>query len=279
MRLDQLFVKHEEREKTAFSCSDYGKTNLDLYYSFIGEKKTNPIEWFTMVRLGAGKGAEENLLKVLKDSGIVNEDYVQEEDGRVEMSRYGFEIHGYIDAITKEGLPVEIKTINNKNTYDILSYQQNKPRENYVGQLAMYMDFLGVDTGYLFVASLDGLNTFLFECKKVGDLLYKCGETMVDLRAQYESWAKLYKENIVPKKEPNVFEYRYKIPVEEIDWSKISDTDISKARTNKKVIGDGWQIQYSPYKDLILKRQGVTPGYSDEELEFIKKVTKGYSAK
>jgi hypothetical protein len=68
------------------------------------------------------------------------------------------------------------------------------------------------------------------------------------------------------------------VPIEEIDWAKISKSNITKARNNRKVIGDHpFWVHYSPYKNLILEKEGVTPGYTDKEIEKIKELTKGYS--
>jgi hypothetical protein len=40
-----------------------------------------------------------------------------------------------------------------------------------------------------------------------------------------------------------------------------------------------FKIDYSPYKDYIIKAQGATLGYTPEEIEKIKELTKGFSAK
>lgn len=275
-----LKYEEERREKKAFYASDYGKLDIDLYFSFAGEKKTNPPEWNETLKWGAGKGVEEQMLKILKMNGVVKEDYTQEQHGRIEMIREDIQINGYIDAMTIDGLPIEIKSVNNANKFDVMKYDKGEPRENYVGQLAIYMDYLGVDKGYLFVSTIDGLHYYWFECIRIGKLKYKCGNTVVDLFNEYARWYVLYNENVL-KKVPPECPIRYKIPVDEIDWTKVSKTDISKARTNQKVIGDpdSWKIQYSDWKDKIIELQGATLGYSDEELLKINLATKGYSKK
>lgn len=277
MKLSDFKINERNKEKTAFYASDVMKPVLDLYLSF-KEKPTNPPHWYDTAKFGAGKGVEEALLKVLKDSGFVNEDYIQEEHGRVDFIREGVEIHGYIDAMTKDGLPIEIKSINNANKFDIAKYDRGEPRENYVGQLSVYMDSLDVDIGYLFVCSIDGLHRYLFECKRIDKCKFKCGNITVDIDKEYKKWAILKKGNIDVDVMPDPFEYRYKYDIKELDWSKISVGAISLARNNKKVIGD-WQVLYSPYTDRILELQGATRGYTDEEIEYIKEKTKGYSSK
>lgn len=277
MILDKLQYLSPPYTKTHFSASDFGKSELELWLKMNNVPETNPSNWRSYTRMNAGNGVEEVLLKTLQDSGVVDEYYIQEFDGRVEFDREGLEIHGYMDAVTKEndlgvepGVPIEIKSINNKNTFDIRDYTNGKPRENYVGQLAIYMDFLKSDVGYLFVCSVDGLHSFFLKCEKVGDGLYKCGSVVVNINNEYKRWAKILKQK------PDIFEYRYKYPLEKIDWKKLSKSAISKARNNQAVLGD-WQITYSPYKDFIIELQGETLGYTDKELIFIRDKTEGYT--
>ncbi len=278
MKLTEFKLKQEKREKKAFYASDVLKPVLDLYFSFKGVEPTNPMEWYSTLRFGAGNGVEASMLKILKDSGFVNEDYDQKVHGRIEIEREGIKINGYIDAITKDGLPIEIKSINNKNQFDIAKYEDGKPRQNYVGQLAIYMDALNVDSGYLFVASIDGLNYFLFECKKIGERKYKCKDTEVDLDIEYKKWSNLFKEYVEKDIVPPATEYIYKHDVNKIDWSKVSKSAISKARNGHAVVGD-FQIAYSPYKDKIIELQGSQLGYSEDEIKIIKEKTAGYSAR
>ncbi len=274
--LQTLTWKEEVKPKKYFHASDFQKPIYELWLKFKGTPPTNPTTWQDRLKFGAGKGVETSMLDTLKQNGIVNEDYNQEEHGGFKMERNGITISGYMDAVSKDGFPIEIKSINNKNEWDIKKYSEGIPRESYVGQLAIYMDNLGVDTGYLFVASIDGLNTFWLECKKISDGKYQCGQVIVDLNEEYRKWAKLYNEYILTDKEPSVWQYVYKKDVDKIDWKTISAGDISKARNGKKVIGD-WQVIYSQYADLIIEKQGQTRGYSLEELERINELTKGYT--
>lgn len=278
---NKIKIVKENKEKGSFYCSDYGKNPLDLYFKLKNEPETDPMDWPTMARLGAGKGAEVEMLQLFKDNGIVPADYEQETHGRVDFIREGIEIHGYIDAIVGEndkglevGSPIEIKTINNANRFDVARYFEGNPRENYVGQLAIYMDFLGKETGYLFAISLDGLNKFWFECKKIGEHEYKCGNTIVNVLNEYKRWADVFK-NVLENKIPE-WNVRYKVPVEEIDWSLMETEKIKKALLGT-VIGDPdkWQIDYSPYKTKILELQGQSLGYTDLEKQKIRELS-GY---
>lgn len=275
LNLDTLEYTREEKVKDAFYASDVLRPAFELYHRFIGTKETNPIKWYDTLKMGAGNGVEEAMLRVLKDSGVVDKEYNQHEHGKVSYDKHGVPIHGRIDAITKQGIPIEIKSINNKNAWDIMSYENNMPRENYVGQLSVYMDYLGVDTGYLFVASVDGLNRFWFECKRNGDV-FTCGRVKFDLAKEIKRWKNLWDNHVVPRVEPDPFEYIYKYKIEELDWKTISADKISKARNNKAVIGD-YQVGWSGYKDLWISRQGETAGYTAEELIKINELTTGYS--
>ena len=96
--------------------------------------------------------------------------------------------------------------------------------------------------------------------------------------------ANLYADNIQKRIEPDLWENgAYKQAVDKIDWKKISNSDISKARMGYKVIGSDpanqWKINYSQYKDLLIKAQGSSVGYNENELLAIRSATKGYSSK
>jgi hypothetical protein len=275
INIEQLKLKQEDRKRDAFFPSDYGKPLFDLYNSFVGTPKTNPLEWYDTIRMGAGNGVEQQLLRVLKDSGIVKDDYDQNVHGKIEFGYKDITVRGRVDAITTDGYPIEIKSINNKNRWDIAAYKDGYPRENYVGQLAIYCHALGVSTGYMFVSSVDGLERFLFECTG-GPFEFKCGNVVVDLRKEYDRWNDFYNKHVLTGVEPDPFEYTYKYPVETINWRKVSKEKISKARNNHAVIGD-YQVQYSQWKDLWIQKQGVSAGYTPEELKKIRELTDGYS--
>ena len=133
----------------------------------------------------------------------------------------------------------------------------------------------GVDIGYLFVSSVDGLNRFWFKCKRTTSS-FICGNTIFALDKELARWKKLYEENVITKIEPDIWEYKYKYPIEEIDWTKISANKISSARNNRAVVGD-YQITYSSWRDLWVKKQGEHLGYNAEELIKINEMTSGYT--
>lgn len=274
-------LKYEDtprKDDNVFHASDFGKPILDIYYRLTGVPKSNPPHWYDTLKWGAGLGVESAMLKLLKYNKIVAEDYDQNVQGAFSVEREGITLNGHMDAISLTGFPIEIKSINNKNIIDVKNYENQTPKENYVGQLAVYMDILGVDTGYLFACTIDGLSTFWFECKRIKDRQFQCGTVTVDLDKEYKKWAKLKTEYVDKQIQPPVNQYLYKRDIDTIDWTKVSDGDISKARNGHKVLGD-WQIIYSPWKDRIIKEQGAELGYNAEEITKIKEYTKGYSSK
>lgn len=296
-----LKFNQEKRQRKNFHPTDSEKLEADIWCELKGIEPTNPPVWTDSLKWSAGKGVEEAMTKILKDNGNISTEYNQDIQESTKIEREGVVISMKFDALTKEselkcddnvlpqgktlklkdGEPLEIKSINNKNFFDIQKYIDNNPKSSYVMQLSMYLDALKQETGYLFVASIDGLNAFLFECKKIEAGIYQCGNTKVDIGAEYKRFAEINRKFLAGE-EPNWFEEIYKIPVEEIDWSKVSKGDISKARNNQKVIGSEgkWKLDYSPFKDFILEKQGIKDrGYTEEEIEKIKLATKGYSIK
>jgi hypothetical protein len=276
INLDSLRYVEEDREKKAFYASDFGKSKLDLFFAFTGEKKTNPPQWYETLKWAAGKGVEEAMLKILKTNGHVPGNYDQREHGRIEKEYKNIKIHGYIDAKHVSSIPIEIKSVNNANKWDVSNYKNGYPKENYVGQLGIYMWAEGVDQGLLFVSTIDGLETFIFEAKWIRPGVVQCGNTIVDIFAELDRWNDLWEKHIEPKVMPDIWEYVYKKDIETLDWKKVSASDISKARNGHKVIGD-WQIGWSSWKDKIVALQGSTIGYTDKELARIKELTEGYS--
>lgn len=302
IKTPKLTYNEERRWRTSFRASDFGKSAIDIKLELQKVEPTNPKQWFETLRMAAGKGVELAMVEVLKQNKVVDQEADQEKQEKTVIEREGVTISMLFDAVgvkaggkisgqglnlpndieveIGEGEPIEIKSINNKNSFDIQDYNDGKPRESYVGQLAIYMDALGKKRGHLFCSTIDGLYTFWFVCEDIGDGKYKCGETIVDVKEEYKRFAKIWAEKDT---EPDWFECgRYKVPVSEIDWTKVSTSKISDVRNGRKIIGDEgqWKILYSNYQDLIISKQGITERrYSEEELEQIKAATAGYSAK
>lgn len=274
LSLKEFRTNNESRERKAFYASDYGKSNLDLYFSWIDEPRTDEIEWRNKLLFGSGNGLEEALKDVLVDSGYLDPDYDQREHGRVELYTHNIDINGYIDFILKDGTPLECKSTG--SYYNLKKCGQGDVRDSYVGQLATYMEYLGKEKGYLFIASLDGSTTILKECNKIEDYTYKCGKTTVNLSDEWLRWAKLHQNHIVPEELPDIWEYRYKYDIDKIDWKTIPSGKISKARNNREVLGD-YQVHYSDWKSKIIELQDETEEYKPSEIARIQAYTKGYT--
>ena len=294
----KLEYKEEQRKRNSFYASDSCKLGIDITLELQDTPKTNPTLWNNTLRMAAGKGVELQMIDILKQNNIIDKDYDQEKIPTTSIIRNGIEIRMRFDAIIKKGgailkgedsrLPnnveikleegevLEIKSINNKNSFDIQDYINNNPRESYVMQLSMYMDALEKERGHLFVSAIDGLNYFWFVCNRLHDRVYQCGNVVVDLDKEYARFAEIWANK---DKEPNWFEETYKLDLEKIDWTKLSAGNISKARNNALVIGSEgkFKIDYSPYKDLIIQKQGATKGYTNEELAVIAVKTKNYT--
>lgn len=277
--LDSLVTKNNSQERPGIHASDAGKPAIDLYFRMTGEKPTNEPTWRNKVKWWAGLGIEEGFIRVLKDSGIVPEDYDQDKHGLVEREHEGILITGHMDGNTsldQTGEPIEIKSFNNMNYQGIKECQAGTPRKSWVQQLAMYLYLTKVSKGHLFAMTIDGNNVFHFECNDLGDGRYKCGTVVVNPEKELKRLIGIYKHNVLTKTLPDIWEYRYKDDIETIDWKSLSKDTISKARNNKKVIGS-FEVQYSNYKDKIAQLQGTTLEYTEQELMRIKELTNGYS--
>jgi hypothetical protein len=274
--IDSIFAEEpREKAKNSFWASETELNVFDTYHRWIGTEPTNPPDAKTKVIFSAGKMIEEALVQRMVELGYC-EDF-GEDQKRIEMEREGVPISGYIDAVLADGTPVEIKTC--YGDYQEKEIAAGKPRTSYLKQLAIYMDFLDKDRGVLFYMNR-GLGTMhefvltrengMFVCNKVDPVEKTSEETGVsfDINDVYKRWARLYKNNVLPKVEPKS-EYRYKYEINEENFGELSKYMLTKILNGNKVLGD-WQVIYSSYKDLILEREGTGLGYTPEELDIIK---------
>ena len=186
---------------------------------------------------------------------------------------------------------VEIKSFyGSMQSYELAS---GKPRTSYLKQLAIYMDATNLNKGILLYMDRGTGQMFQFNLERAEGLMFVCTSankdgyavvTQFDLSEDYKRFAKIWNDYIIPDVEPDS-DFIYKIPPAQVDWHSLPANQISKARNNQKVIGSGWQVAYSPYKDLIVakeaKKYGRTfedyIGYSASELAEIKELTSGYT--
>jgi len=262
----------KEHKRTSFWATDCEKPLFDLYHSWIGTKPTNPMEAEKQTMFIAARMCEVALVETLDKMGYLQE--VKEGQQRIEMTRMGVPISGYLDGRFKEGWPLEVKTY--YGVYQAKELREGKPRSSYLKQLAVYMDALNEDRGKLVYMDRGTGEMHEFTLLRTGKTSFKCLAVEFDLNDTYKRWNKLYMDHVIPKKEP-ASEFRYKIPIDQLKWETLSKSDIGKARNNKKVIGDSWQVAYSPYKNLIIEREGSCIGYSDSEIAQIKTLTSGFT--
>ena len=265
---------NEPRTKNSFWATDSEKMAFDIYHAWIGTEPTNPMDAEKLMMFSSAKMIELAYVEILKDS-LVPPDPVLGQH-RIEIEREGVPITGYLDGLLKGVIiPLEVKTF--YGDYQERELLAGKPKTSYLKQLGIYMDAKGADTGVLLYVNRGTGATYQFVLRKIRDRVYQMNDMIVDLNEVYKRWAKIYNENIVPRIEP-IPDKKYKFPVHEVDWSKVPKAKIMAARNNHAVYGD-WEVLYSPYKDLIVEREGTCLGYSLDELTFIKNATAGYSTK
>lgn len=285
----QLFMMDQDEEsrlthkkKDSFWCTESEAPVFDLYHKWIGTPPTNPVNAEKLIVFSAGKMMELALVENLIKAGMVK----KLEDNKqlhISIERCGVPISGYVDAILVDGeIPLEVKSF--YGDYQSRELQSGIAKTSYLKQLAMYMDAMCKDKGILLYMDRGTGEMYEFVLHREGNI-FKCNNIEFNIEDTYKRWSKLYANNILKGIEPSPFTDvgKYKEDIDLIDWKQISNSDISKARMGHKVIGGnkehGWKILYSPYKDLIIERQGCTPGYCEEEIEKIKRLTKGYSTK
>lgn len=280
IREDEDYSK-SRKQKDSFWPSESEKPLFDIYHAWKGTEVTNPIDPEKLVMFSAAKMIELALVGKLQKMGVAKK-FKDEAQQHFIIEREGIMVSGYTDAVLTDGTIVEVKTW--YGDYQTRELEAGKPKTSYLKQLAMYLDAFDQDEGKLIYLERGTGQMFEFTLNRVKDLKFKCLDIEFDLQDTYKKWSRLYHENILKDIEPDLYECgKYKADIDTIDWSKVSKSDISLARNGHKVIGSNreehWKILYSPYKNLLIQKQGTRPGYSQEELEKIKIATKGYSSK
>lgn len=271
-RQSLLAEEAASHEKNSFWASDSEKNGFDIYHAWMGTEPTNPFDAKSLWRFKCGKSAEEKLIELFKEREVMEEGGDQY---RTEFEWNGIPISGYADIKLKTGEICEVKSY--YGDYMAKDLTMGKPKTNYLKQLAVYMYAEKLDRGILYMVPMPMGEHYQFYLRQVaqGEFELENGLISFNLEEEFARWKKLYNENIVPKIEPKS-EYRYKYPVETLDWRSVPKGDISKARNGHKVLGS-WQVTYSPYMDLIIAQEGSERGYTLKELEIIKEKTQGFS--
>lgn len=278
--ITEIMEKEERKAKTSFWASDCERNRFDIYHNWLGTDPTNPPEVEQYVMWDVAKMVEMGWVQRLQDAGElkkledINPAKLKDDQYYISIEREGVPITGKLDGITKDGYPFECKTYYGHYHYKDLANAM--PKISYCKQLAVYMDALKVDRGVLFMVDRGNGKFFQFT-QTLDHGVFRCGNVEFTLDDDYKMFSEVYNDNILKDVEPKS-DFIYKIPVDKLDFSKISKADIAKMRNNKMVYGD-WQVKYSNYKDMIVEREGSDLGYTPREIDYILTNTKGYSSR
>jgi len=270
------------KEKTSFWASETETMAFDIYHRWMKTDPTNPMDEEKMMMLKMRKLTEDAVVHYLRKTGQVIERFTNEERCFFEWGPNHVPISGYPDTGLMSGgdeAIVEVKTYYGGKQHSEIRIGHIKTA--YLKQLAIYLYHFKIKHGILLMINQGTGERFEYDLYQKGKDKYHfiCpdNEVEINLLEVFKRWEKIWLENILPKKEPEI-EFLYKYDIERIKWDEIADSAISKARTNKAVLGD-WQVKYSDFKDLIIKKQGTVAGYTPEELSRIRELTAGYSTK
>jgi hypothetical protein len=219
---------------------------------------------------------------------------------RMEMEREFVPITGYLDGIMPSGNPLEVKSTRSMQVERRLSMGY-PPNENYLYQLACYMDFLGQDRGLLVTISRPNGTMYFTELIHLGEGIYRTGdqsgcasateeddiddedfvkpvneistegkEFQFDLYEEFKKWRKLMENNIIMRKEPPLdYEYRATVNADLLKHYVMESGDcikIKNAIKGKRVLSSHtWQPQYCSWKNLWIAREMEQKGFSDME--------------
>jgi hypothetical protein len=257
---EQLIKDDEPQVKDSFWATDAEKDGFELYHRWIGTPPTNPLKPEKYVMFNAGRMMELALINKLGDIVIAKQE-------RVEFETHSIKVSGYIDAKTKDAI-LEIKTYYGYHQEKELI--EGKPKTSYLKQLAIYMYPTDLDRGYLLYFERGNGNMYEFILERKTDVLFRCGDIEFNLDDVFRKWSFLYYNHIIPRREPQP-EFKYKYPIESVNWKALPKSELEKVLTGQKVIGD-WQVLYSPYKDLYIQHEKTTLGYTLDEINTIKKL-------
>ena len=270
------------KEKTSFWASESETMAFDIYHRWMKTPSTNPIDEEKLMMLKMRKLTEDAVVYFIRKSGNIIERLTNDERCFFEWGPNKVPISGYTDVGIKDGkeeIIIEVKTYyGGKAQSDI---QNGHIKESYLKQLCIYMYHFKIKHGILLMINQGTGERYEFEVYNEGKNPYHfiCTDNTVEINLEevFKRWEKIYIENILPKKEPEI-EFQYKYDIEKVNWDEVSASAIQKARNNKAVLGH-WAIKYSDWKDLIIEKQGTVAGYTPEELKRIRELTAGYSTK
>lgn len=292
----EYFLTHKNprfRDGRGHYASALTSDMRDLYWAATGTPETNPTDLQGAVRMFLGKAVEEALTAhVFANLHFFGIHFYMCEQIPVGASDPA--VNGFLDGMARERLPdgslsapvvVEIKT---KQGYGAdLFLNDFNPGENYLAQIGYY----------LYVTNKRGITNegrllfVLLSDKHYGEIVEICVRYNAEIDEVRAYEARHIDGRVVPidytiklqplldrlkvldeyvaKKELPPAEHFYKYPLTPEFLASVSDTNLKRAIEGQKVLGD-WQISYSRYKDLHIKAEGATMGYTDAEIEMLK---------
>ena len=274
--------RYSGKKKTSFWASETELMAFDIYHRWIETKPTNPIEEEKLMMLKMRTLTEDAIVFFLRKTGKVIERFTNQERCYFEWGPNKVPISGYPDlgiALDGEEIIVEVKTY--YGSYQHSQIRIGHIKTSYLKQLCIYLHHFKIKHGILIMINQGTGERFEYEVYQEGKspYYYVCpdADVQIDLEAVFKRFEKIYTENVLPNKEPDI-EFTYKYDIEKVDWANTPASVITKARTGKSVYG-AFEVKYSDFKNIIVKKQGTCLGYSDEELKRINELTAGYSTR
>jgi len=290
--------KPKYRDRRGFYASSSLDCLRDSFWKWKGEPITNPDDTQSIMRMSIGKWIEEGLKRdVFMQLHREGEHFLGDE---VAVGGSSPDWNGYLDVLMAsrsdtEGeqakrYVVEIKTAQGIGA-DILA-RELKPKEGYCIQIGLYLKDLhekGVTKDgclYYVLLSNNYYGSFLsFNCRYLPET---CEVEVYEVNTSWgvskklsvrhnlqkkalDRWNKLLTYIEKDETPPPDYEYKYDVKGEKVN--AVSDYQLEKAIKGEKILGD-WQVAYSRYKNKQLEIDGITPGYTEEEISYLKELYK-----
>ncbi|MBT6047823.1 MAG: hypothetical protein HOG49_13520 [Candidatus Scalindua sp.] len=280
---DAIKISREEdyagKKKTSFWASESETMAFEIYHRWMETEPTNPITEEKLMMLKMRKLTEEAVVHYLRKSGKMIERLTNEERVYFEWGKHKVPVSGYPDTgilVGNEEILIEVKTYYGGHNHS--QVRNGYVKSAYLKQLAIYMLHHKIKHGILLLINQGTGEMFEFDLyNEGGKYKFVCpdNEQVIDLEDTFKRWETIWVNNIQKKVEPEI-EFQYKYDLKLLKWDELKKSQISGMRTNKAVLGD-WQVKFSDFKNLIVEKQGTHLGYNDEEIEYIKSKTEGYS--
>ena len=299
VNLVRLIYKHAEsassprfRDRRAFYASQAMADRRDLYWELTGEKPTDPIDFLGKAKMMVGSGVEHQLVKEYIEQ--LHWYGVHSRGSQIPVGSSNPNIDGNLDGLLYEKkadgkfIPfvLEIKT---KSGYGAdMFYNQPVPTDEYMAQLGLYLKDLHEKK----VTSRGCFLYVLLSDKHFGKLVqvdchydaesnsifatkasYSDGEerqldVQFNLQQVFDRLKELEKH--VADKVPPKPDYQYKYPLSPEMLAEQSDYTLKAMLQGHKILGD-WQPRYSKFLTKNIAFDNIERGYSDEEMQMIRK--------